>query len=122
MTLSFPSSEFDDTVAAVCHGSAVESQMRALNELLRSDRVARDEYLLRVELHSRLASEPDLFSQLANVTASPAKPDVGQNRPRGPHPPSSALVHRRTLARALALAACTTTATLPTTAGHRELV
>lgn len=63
MTLSFPSPEFDETVAAVCHGSAMESEMRALNELLRSSARARDEYLLRVELHTLLASEPALFSE-----------------------------------------------------------
>ena len=67
MTLTFPSPEFDDAVAAVCHGTATEAAMRALNELLRSDSRTRDEYLLRVELHSRLASEPDLFTDLAGA-------------------------------------------------------
>lgn len=63
MTLTFPSPEFDDVVAATCHGTATEAQMQALNSVLRGDPAARDEYLLRVELHSRLASEPDLFAQ-----------------------------------------------------------
>ncbi len=36
--------------------------MLALNELLRADSVARDEYILLVELHSRLTSEPALFA------------------------------------------------------------
>jgi len=61
--IAFPSREFDEAVAAVCHGSASEEQLRALNELLRSDAAARDEYILRLELHSRLASEPDLFAE-----------------------------------------------------------
>jgi hypothetical protein len=61
MKLSFPSREFDEAVAALCHGPASDEQARALNELLRNDAAARDEYILRVELHSRLASEPDLF-------------------------------------------------------------
>lgn len=61
MKLGFPSREFNDAVADVCHGSASEEQARALNERLRSDPAARDEYILRVELHSRLASEPDIF-------------------------------------------------------------
>ena len=65
MKLAFPSREFDDAVAAVCHGSASEEQAREMNELLRSHPAARDDYILRVELHSRLASEPDLFA-LAN--------------------------------------------------------
>ena len=62
MTLAFPSREFDEAVSAVCHGLASDEQMRALNELLRTDSAARDEYILRLELHSRLASEPDLFA------------------------------------------------------------
>jgi len=65
MTVGFPSREFDDAVAAVCHGVASDEQMRALNVLLRQHAAARDEYILRLELHSRLASEPDLFG-LAN--------------------------------------------------------
>src|SRR6266540_3161277 len=63
MTLTFPSREFDEAVAAVCHGTASDEEARALNELLRSGAAARDEYILRAELHSRLASEPDLFPQ-----------------------------------------------------------
>ncbi len=63
MSLAFPSREFDDAVAAVCHGLATETEMRALNEVLRNDSRARDEYLMRVEMHARLASEPDLFAQ-----------------------------------------------------------
>jgi hypothetical protein len=62
MSLAFPSQEFDAAVAAVCQGSMSDEQARMLNELLRSDPAARDEYLLRVELHSRLASDPDLFA------------------------------------------------------------
>jgi len=65
MKLAFPSHEFDEAVAAVCHGLASEEQMRGLNELLRSNSSARDEYILRLELHSRLASEPDLFVSTA---------------------------------------------------------
>jgi hypothetical protein len=61
MKIAFPSREFDEAVAAACHGSASDEQARALNQLLRSDSAARDEYILRLELHSRLASEPDLF-------------------------------------------------------------
>ena len=63
MRFPFPSREFDEAVADVCHGTASDEQAQALNELLRRDAAARDEYILRVELHSRLASEPDLFPQ-----------------------------------------------------------
>src|SRR6185369_15744361 len=44
--------------------------MRSLNELLRSNAAARDEYILRLELHSRLASEPDLFAATTEKIAS----------------------------------------------------
>ncbi|MBD5778056.1 LamG domain-containing protein [Pelagicoccus sp. NFK12] len=70
MTLAFPSPEFDDAVAAVCHGEADEALCRALNELLRNDAAALDEYILRTELHSRLGSDEDLFvaaNQLSSV-------------------------------------------------------
>src|SRR4051812_49178521 len=73
MKISFPSREFDDAVAAVCHGLPLEEQMAALNDLLRKDASARDEYILRVELHSRLASEPDLFARLTS------EPPAGQS-------------------------------------------
>jgi hypothetical protein len=33
MKLAFPSREFDEAVAAICHGSASDEQARALNEL-----------------------------------------------------------------------------------------
>lgn len=65
MKIEFPSNGFDEAVAAVCHGLASEEQSRGLNELLRNDAAALDEYILRVELHSRLASEPDLFASAA---------------------------------------------------------
>jgi hypothetical protein len=62
--ISFPSGEFDEAVAALCHDLVTDEQVRALNELLRSNVSARDEYILRLELHSRLASEPDLFTSI----------------------------------------------------------
>jgi hypothetical protein len=74
MSLLYPSREFDEAVAAVCHGTATEEQMRGLNVLLRADPAARDEYLLRVELHSRLASDPELFA--GEDGAAPVVPDA----------------------------------------------
>ncbi len=62
MTFIFPSPEFDDAVAAVCHGTASDGQLEGLHGVLRENLVARDEYILRVELHAQLASEPDLFA------------------------------------------------------------
>lgn len=54
--MNFPSSEFDDAVAAACHGSADDALLRALSQLLKENAAARDEYLLRVALHVRLAT------------------------------------------------------------------
>ena len=107
MTLSFPSPEFDDAVAAVCHGSATEAEMRALNVLLRSDSSARDEYLMRVELHTRLASERDLFSQTADAAASCRLPGISTGGWRNVFSLNPAVpATKRKLVRALALAAC----------------
>jgi hypothetical protein len=69
-----------------------------LNELLRSDAAARDEYILRLELHSRLASGPDLFALGSETEASLPDyilPIQSQRRATA-----------RKLAWALALAAC----------------
>jgi hypothetical protein len=62
MKISHPSREFDDAVAAICLGFATEQQMKALNLALQGNRAAQDDYLFQLELHSRLASDPDLFS------------------------------------------------------------
>ena len=77
MKLAFPSREFDDAVAAVCHGSVSEEQAREMNELLRVNCGARDEYILRVELHSRLASEPDLFASALGGIHEPLSSSEG---------------------------------------------
>jgi hypothetical protein len=107
MTLSFPSSEFDDAVAAVCQGSPTETEMRALNVLLLSNPDARDEYLMRVELHTRLASERDLFSQASSAASGGPLPDLstGARLHVLAHAPE-VRVNRRKSVRALALAAC----------------
>ena len=82
MKLAFPSREFDEAVAAVCHGSASDEQMRGLNQMLRNDSAARDEYILRLELHSRLASEPDLFASTSGeATSRDLHPHRRQGRP-----------------------------------------
>lgn len=62
MTITFPSPEFDEAVTAVCHGQFSEDLAHSLNQLLRSNAAALDEYILRLELHSRLSSDPDLFA------------------------------------------------------------
>ena len=107
MSLAFPSPEFDDAVAAVCHGSASEAEMRALNELLRTDASARDEYLLQVELHARLASDRGLFSRPEDAVASGCVPVINGDEQCINLPPSpgrSATTRR--VGQVLALAAC----------------
>jgi hypothetical protein len=71
MQLVFPSREFDDAVAAVCQADASDEQVRALNELLLADLSARDEYLVRVELHARLGSDPRLYASALVGAANP---------------------------------------------------
>ena len=72
MNMTFPSPGFDDAVAAICHGTASDGQLSGLHELLRENPAARDEYLLRVELHSRLASDPDLFASTDHESSPPS--------------------------------------------------
>lgn len=96
MKIAFPSQDFDHAVAAVCHGSASEEQMQALNALLHASPAARDEYILRLELHSRLASEPDLFARGTEV--------AGASRIAIPGPGARRLP--RAVGWALAVAAC----------------
>lgn len=76
MRIVFPSDEFDDAVAAVCHGQASGDQLDALGEILRRDAQARDAYLHRVALHAHLASEPDLFAGVG--VGAGTLPDVDQ--------------------------------------------
>lgn len=54
--MNYPSTEFDDAVAALCHGTISDEALQELHELLRADTGARDEYLWRVEVHGELAS------------------------------------------------------------------
>lgn len=74
MSPGFPSREFDDAVAAVCHGTLTEAQAAELGELLRNNPLARDEYLRRVALHAQLASVPGLFEAVPAPDA--LSPDV----------------------------------------------
>ena len=107
MKLAFPSREFDEAVAAVCHGLASDEQMRGLNELLRSDSVARDQYILRLELHSRLASEPDLFVSTKQQASEASLTGRGITLPRNvPYIDSPRRGRKRKLSWVVAFAAC----------------
>ena len=107
MTLTFPSPEFDNAVAAVCHATASDGQLSGLHELLRENPAARDEYLLRVELHSRLASDPDLFASATHELQPPAggeiRIELPPQFPTTPAAGSRSAWHRNQV---LALAAC----------------
>ncbi|MDP7251946.1 MAG: FecR domain-containing protein [Planctomycetota bacterium] len=72
--MKFPSSEFDDAVAALCHGVIGDDAMTELHELLRDEPSARDEYLWRVEMHGELASERLGFGHSAAVEEEIEKP------------------------------------------------
>ena len=54
--MKFPSHDFDNAVATLCHGTISDDALTELHELLRADADARDEYLWRVEVHGELAS------------------------------------------------------------------
>lgn len=106
MSLTFPSPDFDNAVAAVCHGDLTEAQAKALGDLLRGDPRARDEYLRRVALHACLASETDLFAGtspgLLDPDAAACPLPFPSPTPSGSSSPSPG---RRLPTRALALAA-----------------
>jgi hypothetical protein len=108
MKINFPSRDFDDAVATVCHGSASDEQVQALNEILRHNPAARDEYILRLELHSRLASEPDLFASTAAAPAVLRSADEIAPRQNVISARSSPRGGYRRIAWTAALAACVT--------------
>ena len=73
--MRFPSAEFDDAVAAACHGTADDNTLTALGQLLHDDDTALNEYLLRTELHATLLTsahlgEPVDLSSLAELVMS----------------------------------------------------
>jgi len=111
MKIGFPSSDFEDAVAAVCHGVASDGQVQALNELLRENEVARDEYILRLELHSRLASDPDLFVSTA-MNEQATLEEESRQRSRGFQSPPGRRKRRQFLIWTLALAASVAVATI----------
>ncbi len=109
MNLTFPSLEFNHVVASVLNGMATESEMLALNQLLRNKPRAMDEYLMQVALHARLASEPDLFPKSAEAAflADPPSPPPGKAYDQFPHYPL-ATEAKKTGARAVIFATCIT--------------
>jgi hypothetical protein len=107
MKLAFPSPDYDESVAAICHGTFSEEQARALNELLRSHPAARDEYILRVELHARLASEQDLFMPTAQEASEAGLPGRGIGlTPQVVRPPAQRHAGSQKVTWAIALAVC----------------
>jgi hypothetical protein len=106
MNLAFPSPEFDEAVAAVCHDRLSEMQARALNTLLRTNGEACDEYLRRLEVHSRLASTPDLFAGVTTGDAPAAHARFDPvSRPAGSSQNARESVRRRKRVWTMALTA-----------------
>ncbi len=97
MNLTFPSREFDEAVAAVCHDAVSDEQARALNKLLQTNGEARDEYLWRLEVHARLASTPDLFAGAAtdDAQAVHARFDPVSQQAVSPRPALRPAWHRK---------------------------
>ncbi len=106
MKIHFPSGEFDEAVAAVCHDLATDEQVGALNELLRGNVCARDEYILRLELHSCLASEPDLFAGSESDSPQFAGVGKGMSAEKIVRLPVASRNGKRRKIWAIALAAC----------------
>ena len=52
--MKYPSPEFDNALAALCHGNITDDSMIDLHKTLSIDPEARDEYLWQIELHARL--------------------------------------------------------------------
>lgn len=65
--MKFPSPDFDNAVATLCHGTISDDALTALHELLRADPDAQDEYLWRVEVHGKLAAGSLDFSRAADI-------------------------------------------------------
>lgn len=86
MKLEFPSRIFDEAVGALCHGTATDEQVQELHALLLRDAAARDEYLLRIELHARLASTPDLFGRAEATLVATESREVRPLTPRPQRP------------------------------------
>lgn len=72
--MKFPSHDFDNAVATLCHGTISDDALTELHELLRTNADAQDEYLWRVEVHGKLASGRIDFQHL-----TPSEETTGQN-------------------------------------------
>lgn len=81
--MNFPSPEFDNAVAALCHGTIANEAMAELHELLRINADARDEYLWRVEMHGELTSSRLDFGRTSEVDESDDSLVVNPTRQRG---------------------------------------
>lgn len=84
--MNFPSSDFDDAVAASCHGTDTVNQGAELAATLQTNAAARDEYLWQVELHSHLATRIngriESHPQIVAGDQNQASPRRGRRRNR----------------------------------------
>ncbi len=79
--MNFPSPEYDDAVAAACHGTLGDAPAEALHRLLRDAPAALDEYVARVGVHAALAVSTELFAGAPGMGAA-LPPLAGSRRPR----------------------------------------
>jgi hypothetical protein len=68
--MRFPSTEFDDVVAAACHGTADEAHLVELAGLLAGNDAALEAYITRAELHASLLTWPGLAGDAAHAPAA----------------------------------------------------
>ena len=78
--MRFPSTEFDEAVAAVCDGRGGDQELQRLHELLAADAAAQDEYLWRVELHGYLATGA-VEAGVLQAGRGPLKPSRAETPP-----------------------------------------
>lgn len=77
--MKFPSPEFDEAVAAACHGTADAGCLDAIGRLLAENDAALEAYIKRTELHAALLTTPDFV-----LPVDPALLDaVGDGEGRG---------------------------------------
>jgi len=79
--MKFPSIDFDNAVAQLCHGTVNDEVLVRLHELLQADPSARDEYLWRVEVHGKLGAGQIDFQHLSADEATADRIFEGDPRP-----------------------------------------
>lgn len=72
--MNHPSSEFDDAVAAACHGTADDARLEELGRLLAENDAALEDYLARAELHAMLLTSTEFMPAVLGDAMAPRRP------------------------------------------------